>query len=385
MTETRRTSLAYTDEHEIFRASARRFFDEECVPLQAAWREAGMAPRSIWKRAGELGFLCPRLPEEYGGAGADFLFSVILLEEQARSGAVSPMLSLHSDVVAPYIAHYGTAEQKAHFLPRMAAGDYVGAIGMTEPSGGSDLKNLRTTARREGDGYVINGQKTFISNGITANLLILAAQTAREDGGRSVSLFLVDTDEVEGFKRGRNLKKLGQKACDTAELFFEDMRVPAFALLGETQGQGFPQLMNRLVEERLMTAVAAMGIVERALGVTIDYVKERKAFGQRIIDFQNTRFKLAECKTEAKVLRVFLDRCIQEFVAGELDAATAAMLKYWATEQQVAIVDQCVQLHGGYGYILDYPIAQMWADGRIARIYGGANEVMKDIIGRTIR
>ncbi|HVP84888.1 MAG TPA: acyl-CoA dehydrogenase family protein [Rhizomicrobium sp.] len=378
------TALPYTDEHEIFRTSARRFFEEECVPQQAAWRDAGMAPRSIWKRAGELGFLCPRVPEEYGGAGADFLFSVILLEEQARSGAVSPMLSLHSDVVAPYLVHYGTAEQKSHFLPRMTSGDYVGAIGMTEPSGGSDLKNLRTTARRDGDGYVINGQKTFISNGITANLLVLAAQTTKPDGGRSVSLFLVDTDEVKGFKRGRNLKKLGQKACDTAELFFEDMRVPEGALLGGTEGRGFAQLMNRLVEERLMTAVAAMGIVDHALAVTIDYVKERKAFGQRIIDFQNTRFKLAECKTEAKVLRVFLDHCIREFMAGELDAAMAAMLKYWATEQQVAIVDQCVQLHGGYGYILDYPIAQMWADGRIARIYGGANEVMKDIIGRTI-
>jgi acyl-CoA dehydrogenase len=255
---------------------------------------------------------------------------------------------------------------------------------MTEPSGGSDLKNLRTTARRDGDGYVINGQKTFISNGITANLVILAAQTARADGGKAISLFLVDTDTVEGFNRGRNLKKLGQKACDTAELFFEDLRVPASALLGGTEGQGFAQLMNRLVEERLMTAVGSMAMIERALALTAAYVKERKAFGKRIIDFQNTRFKLAECKTEAKVLAVFLERCIREFIAGELDAAKAAALKYWATEQQVAIVDQCVQLHGGYGYILDYPIAQMWADGRITRIYGGANEVMKDIIGRTI-
>lgn len=384
MSEMRQTSVSYTDEHEIFRASARRFFEEECAPRQAEWREAGMAPHSIWKRAGELGFLCARLPEKYGGAGADFLFSVILLEEQARSGAVSPIFSLHSDVVTPYIAHYGTTEQKAHLLPRMATGEYVGAIGMTEPSGGSDLKNLRTTARRVGDDYVINGQKTFISNGITCNLLILAAQTERENGGRAVSLFLVDTDKVEGFKRGRNLKKLGQRACDTAELFFEDMRVPSSALLGGTEGQGFGQLMNRLVEERLMTAVASMAIIERAMALTIEYVKERKAFGQRIIDFQNTRFKLAECKTEAKVLRVFLDRCIQEFMAGDLDSAKAAMLKYWATEQQVSIVDHCVQLHGGYGYILDFPIAQMWADGRIARIYGGANEVMKDIIGRTI-
>lgn len=376
--------LPYTEEHSIFRTSVRRFFEEECAPQQAAWREAGMAPRAIWMRAGELGFLCPRVPEEFGGAGADFLFSAILLEEQARSGAISPMLSLHSDVVAPYLTHYGTPEQKQHFLPRMVRGEYIGAIGMTEPSGGSDLKNLRTTARRDGDTYVINGQKTFISNGITGNLFILAAQTARAEGGKAISLFLIDTDTVEGFKRGRNLKKLGQKASDTAELFFEDLRVPASALLGGTEGRGFAQLMNRLVEERLMTAIGSMAMIERALAMTIDYVKNRKAFGKRIIDFQSTRFKLAECKTEAKALGVFLDGCIREFMAGQLDPAKAAALKYWATEQQCLIVDQCVQLHGGYGYILDYPIAQMWADGRITRIYGGANEVMKDIIGRTI-
>lgn len=375
-------TLPYTDEHAIFRDSARRFFEEECAPLQPQWQEAGMAPDSIWARAGALGFLCPRLPEEFGGAGADFLFASILIEEQVRAGAVSPMLSLHSDVVAPYILHYGTSEQKAEYLPRMASGASIGAIAMTEPSGGSDLQAMRTTARRDGDAYVINGQKTFISNGITAGLVIVAARTG--EGAHGVSLFLVEPDKVEGFTRGRNLEKLGQKACDTAELFFADMRVPASALLGGVEGRGFAQLMDRLIEERLMAAVASCAMMDRALALTIDYVKERKAFGQRIIDFQNTRFKLADAKTEATVARIFLERCIGDFMAGTLDAATAAALKYWSTEQQCLVVDDCLQFHGGYGYILDYPIAQMWLDGRVTRIYGGANEIMKDIIGRTL-
>ncbi len=377
------STLAFSDEHNIFRDSARRFFEEECAPQQAAWETAGMPPRAIWKRAGELGFLCPRLPEQYGGMGADFLFSVILLEEQARSGAIAPMLSRQSDVVAPYIQPYGTDAQKQRYLPRMATGDCVGAIGMTEPSGGSDLQAIRTTARRDGDSYVIKGQKTFISNGITADMVVLAAKTDPSARGKGVSLFLIDAD-TPGFVRGRNLKKLGQKAADTAELFFDDMRVPESALLGGAEGRGFGQLMDRLVEERLMTAVGASAVIDRAIAIAIDYAKERKAFGQRVIDFQNSRFKLADAKTEATVLRVFLDRCIRDFMDGTLDASTSAMLKYWATEQQCAIVDVCLQLHGGYGYILDYPIARMWADGRIARIYGGANEIMKDIIGRTL-
>lgn len=377
------STLPFSEEHNIFRASARRFFEEECAPEQAAWEAAGMPSRGIWKRAGELGFLCPRLPETYGGIGADFLFSVILLEEQARSGAVAPMMSLQSDVVTPYILHYGTEEQKRHYLPRMASGECIGAIGMTEPSGGSDLQAIRTTARRDGDDYVINGQKTFISNGITADMVVLAAKTDASARGKGVSLFLVDAD-TKGFVRGRNLKKLGQKACDTAELFFDDMRVPASALLGGAEGRGFGQLMDRLVEERLMTAVAASAMIDRAIDMTITYTKDRKAFGSRVIDFQNSRFKLADAKTEATVLRVFLDRCIRDFMDGTLDASASAALKYWATEQQCAIIDTCVQLHGGYGYIVDYPIARMWLDGRIAKIYGGANEIMKDIIGRTL-
>ncbi|HUB85138.1 MAG TPA: acyl-CoA dehydrogenase family protein, partial [Rhizomicrobium sp.] len=322
--------------------------------------------------------------EEYGGLGADFLVSVILAEEQARAGVIAPMFPLHNDVVTPYIARYGTEAQKRAFLPGMIAGDVIGAVAMTEPSGGSDLKAMRTHARRDGTDYIINGQKTFISNGFCADLVVLAAKTDRNGGAKAISLFLVEPAKHQGFRRGRKLEKLGQKGSDTAELFFDDMRVPESALLGGVEGRGFGQLMDRLVEERLFAAIAAMGTIDRALELTIRYVKDRRAFGQRILDFQNTRFKLAEAKTEATVLRVFLERCIGEFMAGELDASTAAALKYWSTDQQCAIVDECLQLHGGYGYILDYPIARMWADSRITRIYGGANEIMKDIIGRTL-
>jgi acyl-CoA dehydrogenase len=378
------SDLPYTDEHNIFRASARKFFETECAPQQPAWEEAGMAPRAIWTRAGEMGFLCPRVSPDYGGAGGDLLFSVILLEEQVRAGAIAPVISLHSDVVAPYIVAYGTEAQRKALLPRMVAGETIGAIAMTEPSGGSDLQAMLTTARRDGDDYVLNGRKTFITNGHCADLIIVAAKTDPDARGRGISLFLVEVDKVQGFARGRNLKKLGQHASDTAELFFEDMRVPASSLLGGEAGRGFPQLMERLVEERLMTAVASMAMIDRALAITIDYVKQRKAFGQRIVDFQNTRFKLAEAKTEAAVLRIFLERCIDDFMQGRLDAATSAMLKYWSTEQQWAIIDDCVQLHGGYGYILDYPIARMWLDGRVTRIYAGANEIMKDIVGRSV-
>ncbi|MEJ0024703.1 MAG: acyl-CoA dehydrogenase family protein [Rhizomicrobium sp.] len=377
------SSLPFTEEHAIFRASARRFFESEVAPLQAEWEAARITPRSIWKRAGEFGFLCPRLPEAYGGMDADFLYTLILAEEQTRVGAIAPMLTLQSDVVAPYLLHYGTEAQKRRYLPAMAAGDCIGAIGMTEPSAGSDLQAIRTVAKKTGDGYAIGGQKTFISNGINADLVILACKTDASAGARGVSLFLVDTT-TPGFSRGRNLKKLGQHAADTAELFFDDMRVPDDALLGGVEACGFAQLMDRLVEERLMTGIASVAMIERALALTVSYVRDRKAFGQRVLDFQNTRFKLAEAKTEATVLRVFLERCVLDFMAGALDPVFAAMLKYRSTEQQNAIVDDCVQLHGGYGYILDYPIARMWLDGRVTKIYGGANEVMKEIIGRSL-
>lgn len=377
--------LPYTAEHEIFREQARRFFETECAPNQDAWGEAQMAPRAIWRRAGELGFLCARVPEEYGGQGADFLYSAVLLEESARAMVVAPMMALHNDVVAPYIVHYGTEEQKRHVLPKMATGEWIGAIAMTEPGAGSDLQSIRTTARREGNGYVLSGQKTFISNGHCADIIIVAAKTDTEAAGaRGISLFLLETKDAKGFVRGRNLQKLGQKPSDTAELFFDQVHLPASSLLGGTEGRGFPQLMNRLVEERLMTAVGAVGLIDKAIEITTEYVKDRKAFGQRVMDFQNTRFKLAEARTEAVVVRLFLEECIADFMAGTLDAAKAAALKYWSTEKQCRIIDDCVQLHGGYGYITDYPIARMWLDARISKIYGGSNEIMKEIIGRTL-
>ncbi len=375
--------LPFTAEHTIFREQARRFFESEVAPKQAVWDEAHITPRTIWRRAGELGFLCPRVPEAYGGMGADFLFSLILTEEQVRAGAIAPMISLQSDVIAPYIVRYGTEAQKQRYLPGMVSGEIIASIAMTEPSGGSDLQAIRTTARKSANGYAISGQKTFISNGINADMVIIACKTDTNAGARGVSLLLVDTN-CKGFSRGRNLKKLGQHGCDTAELFFDGVEVGEDALLGGTEGRGFAQLMDRLAEERLMASIASVAMIERALAMTIQYVKDRKAFGQRVIDFQNTRFKLAEGKTEALVLRVFLERCIADFMDGSLDAATAAMLKYWSTEQQCAIIDECLQLHGGYGYILDFPIARMWVDGRITKIYGGANEIMKDIVGRTL-
>ena len=375
--------LPYTAEHQIFRDQARRFFETEVAPKQAEWDESKITPRSIWRRAGELGFLCPRVPEPYGGMGADFLFSAILMEEQVRAGAIAPMISLQSDVIAPYLVRYGTETQKKRYLPKMVSGEIIASIAMTEPSGGSDLQAMGTTAKKSAGGYAITGQKTFISNGINADMVLVACKTDSGAGARGISLLLVDAD-TKGFSRGRNLKKLGQHGCDTAELFFDDVQVPADSLLGGVEGRGFAQLMDRLAEERLMASIASIAMIDRALVMTIQYVKDRRAFGQRVIDFQNTRFKLAEAKTEAMVLRVFLERCIADFMGGTLDAATAAMLKYWSTEQQCAIVDDCVQLHGGYGYILDFPIARMWLDGRITKIYGGANEVMKDIVGRSL-
>lgn len=377
------SKLPYTAEHAIFRDQARRFFETEVAPKQAEWDEAKLTPRSIWRRAGELGFLCPRVPEAYGGMGADFLFSAILTEEQVRAGAIAPMISLQSDVIAPYLALYGTEAQKQRYLPGMVSGEIIASLAMTEPSGGSDLQAIRTVARKTAKGYAISGQKTFISNGINADMAIVACKTDASAGARGINLFLVDA-VAKGFAKGRNLKKLGQHGCDTAELFFDEVEVSEEALLGGTEGRGFAQLMDRLAEERLMASIASVAMIDRALAMTIQYVKDRRAFGQRVIDFQNTRFKLAEGKTEALVLRVFLERCIADFMAGNLDAATAAMLKYWSTEQQCAIVDDCVQLHGGYGYILDFPIARMWLDGRITKIYGGANEIMKDIVGRTL-
>ena len=373
------SALPFQAEHEMFRTLARRFLETECVPHREEWEAAGMAPRSAWRRAGELGLLCFRQPEAYGGQGADILFSVALMEEQVRAGVVGPMLSLHNDVVAPYVELYGDPSQKARVLPRMAAGEWIGAIAMTEPGGGSDLRGMTTRARRDGDDYVISGHKTFISNGACADLIVLAAQT---EGG--ISLFLVETNGLAGFARGEPLDKLGQWSADTTELFFDEARIPASCLLGGVEGRGFAQLMARLVEERLMTAVGAVATMETALAHTVAYTSERKAFGQRVIDFQNSRFRLAECETEAVVCRVFMERCLSKFMAGRLTAEEAAMLKLWTTDKQNQIVDACLQLHGGYGYMLEYPISRLWLDSRISRIYGGSNEIMKEIIGRAL-
>jgi acyl-CoA dehydrogenase len=377
-----RSTLPFGGEHELLRRTAARFFREECAPHRDAWEDAGMAPRDIWRRAGELGLLCMSTPAEFGGGGGDILHSIVAMEEQVRAGVNAPMVSLHSDVVAPYINRYGTKEQKHHILPRMAKGEWIGAVAMTEPQSGSDLRGMRTTARRDGDNWVVNGSKTFISHGCTADLIVLAAKT-QTDGGDRISLFLVEAGNVTGLHRGPPLDKLGQGDADTAELAFEDMRLPASSLLGPLGG-GFQLLSDRLVEERLMTGVGAVAVIETALEHTLAYVKQRQAFGQRILDFQNTRFRLAEAYTDAAVLRTFMERCVRRFLRNELDAVEAAMLKDRATDLQCAIVDQCLQLHGGYGYILDFPIARLWCDSRIAKIYGGANEIMKEIIGRAL-
>ncbi|MEZ6023595.1 MAG: acyl-CoA dehydrogenase family protein [Hyphomonadaceae bacterium] len=381
----RASALPFGEEHALLRRTAQRFFNEECAPHREAWEDAGQAPREIWTRAGELGLLCITAPTEYGGGGGDVLHSIVVLEEQARAGIAAPMISLHNDVVTPYIVRYGSEAQKTRIIPRMASGEWIGAIAMTEPQSGSDLRGIKTNARPDGEGgWIVNGRKTFISHGCTANLIVLAAKTPTETGDSRISLFLVETDGIEGLHRSEPLYKLGQGSADTAELAFDDMRLPPGSLLGEDLGQGFRQLTDRLVEERLMTGVAAIATTEAALEHTIAYTKDRRAFGQRIFDFQNTRFTLAEAHTDAVAARIFMEECVMRFLRDELDATQAAMLKYWTTELQCNVVDECLQLHGGYGYILDYPIARMWCDSRIAKIYGGANEIMKDLIGRSL-
>lgn len=371
------TRLPYQGEHEMLRETARRFF-EDCRPNREAWEAEGMVPRHVWRSAGELGLLCPRLPGAFGGSDGDFLFSVVLIEEQVRAGLAAPMISLHSDVVAPYIAHYGTPAQKAHVLPKLASGEWIAAVAMTEPDAGSDLRGIRTTARRDGEWWVINGQKTFISNGCCADLIVLAAKA--ESG---ISLFLVETGGLEGFRRGAPLDKLGQWAADTAELFFDDVRLPAEALLG-AEGQGFGLLRERLIEERLLTGITAVAMAEMAIRHTLEYTRQRKVFGKSVLDFQNSRFKLTEVMTDTDVARTFLDGCILGFMEGRLGEAEAAMLKYWTTDLQNRVADDCLQLHGGYGYMLEYPIARLWLDSRVARIYGGSNEIMLEIIGRSL-
>jgi acyl-CoA dehydrogenase len=371
------------DELRILQDAARKFFTQEFKPLNEQWIAQGKVDRDAWTKAGAAGLLCAAIPAEYGGAGGDYRHETVVMEEMHRAGISGFGYQVHSTIVAPYIYHYGTEEQRRRWLPGLATGELVGAIAMTEPNTGSDLQAVRTTALRDGDDYVINGAKTYITNGQHANLVIVVAKTDPSKGGKGISLVVVETDGNDGFKRGRNLKKLGMKSADTSELFFEDCRTPVANLLGGAEGKGFVQLMQQLPAERLNIAQAAVVAMERAIEITVDYVKERKAFGQRVMDFQNTRFKLAECKSQALIARTFVDQCVLWLVEGKLDAATASMAKYWCTEKQCEIIDECLQLHGGAGYMDEYEISRMYADARVQKIYGGTNEIMKELIGRT--
>ena len=363
---------------------ATRFLSEEIAPKYDAFEEAEIFDRESWRKAGENGLLCASMPEEYGGSGGTFAHESAIIEAISHVGVDGFGIALHNSIVAPYILHYGSEEQKKKWLPRMAAGELIGAIAMTEPGAGSDLQGVKTRAEKDGNHYRISGSKTFITNGQLANLIIVVTKTDPSKGAKGTSLIVVETDEVEGFERGRNLDKIGLKSNDTSELFFNDVRVPTANLLGHDEGQGFVQLMQQLPQERLQIGTTAIAMIERALAVTIDYVKERKAFGKAILDFQNTQFKLAEMKTEATVGRVFYNNCVERHVNGGLDPVTASMAKYWLSDLQGKIVDQCLQLHGGYGYMNEYPIARMYRDARVQRIYGGTNEIMKLLIARSL-
>jgi alkylation response protein AidB-like acyl-CoA dehydrogenase len=372
----------YQEEHALFRATVRRFVETEVAPHHARWEEQGVVDRAVWHKAGALGLLLTNVPREYGGGGADFLTSAIMIEEMMRHVYSGPGFRLHSDIVAPYILHHASEDLKRAWLPRMATGEVIGAIAMTEPGTGSDLQAIRTTATKDGNHFVIKGQKTFITNGQLADLVIVACKTDAAAGAKGISLVLVETDRA-GFARGRNLEKIGMKAQDTSELFFDDVRVPCTNLIGE-EGRGFAYLMQELPQERLLVGIMAVAVIEAALEWTIAYTRERQAFGRPIAEFQNSRFKLAEVKTEATVARVFLDECLARHLRGELDVATAAMCKWWLTELEGKVVDTCLQLFGGYGYMLEYPIARAYADARVHRIYAGTTEIMKEIVARAL-
>jgi len=373
------------EEIRMFADVVEGFFKREATPERCAkWRADGIVEREMWTKAGEAGLLCVGAPEAFGGAGGDFRHEVVIMEALGKLGIDGFGISLHNAIVAPYIWHYGSEEQKARWLPRMASGELVGAIAMTEPGAGSDLQGVKTTARLEGNQYVINGSKTFITNGQTANLIIVVAKTDPAKGAAGTSLILVETDEVEGFRRGRNLDKVGQDAQDTSELFFDDVRVPTSNLLGPSEGQGFYQLMQQLASERLQIGIQGVANMERALALTLDYVKSRKAFGRTVWDFQNTQFKLAEAKTKTTIAKVFCDYCVELLLQNRLDPATASMAKYWVTDAQCEVVDECLQLHGGWGYMNEMEIGRMFRDARVQRIYGGANEIMKVLIARTM-
>ena len=376
------------EELSIMRDAVRKFIEKEFSPVTKKWEDQGFVDRDAWLKAGESGLLCASIPEKWGGGGGNFKHEMVLVEELAYAHVSGFGNGVHSGIVAHYINSYGTEEQKAKWLPKMATGEIVSAIAMSEPGTGSDLQSVATTAIKNGSGeYRLNGQKTFITNGMTANLICVVAKTDPSEAAKGVSLIMLETENVEeagSFKRGRNLEKLGMKAQDTAELFFDDVAVPSENLLGTSEGKGFIQLMEQLPQERLIIAAGACAVIESALQITSDYVKERKAFGKRILDFQNTQFKLAERFTEAKLARTFVDQCAVQLSDGKLDGATAAMAKWWTTQKQCEIIDECLQFFGGYGYMMEYPIAKMYADSRVQKIYGGSNEIMKMLIAREI-
>ena len=376
------------DEHRMLRDSVQRFFAERWVPQAATWREAGIMPRETWTEAGAQGLLCLSTPAAYGGGGGDFGHDAVVILEAARANLSGYGGGLHSAIVAPYLFRCGTEEQKQRLLPRMVSGELVSAIAMTEPGTGSDLQAIRSSAKRatdaDGEHYVLDGAKTFITNGQNANLVIVVCKTERDAGAKGISLLLVETDQVNGFRRGRKLDKMGLKSQDTSELFFDDVRVPAANLLGGHEGQGFIQLMEQLPQERLIIALQGVAAMERALDETLAYVKQRKAFGKAIWEFQNTRFKLAEVQATVLATRAFVDACMVAHLAGELDAARAALAKSWVSEQQGRVMDECLQLFGGYGYMMEYPIAELYVDARVQRIYGGTNEIMKELASRSM-
>ena len=376
----------FSPDHESFRDSFRRFMEKEIAPFHAEWEEQGYVDRAVWNKAGENGFLCMTVPEAYGGSEADKLYSVIQMEELARGGFTGIGFGLHSEIVAPYILHYGTPEQKARYLPKLASGEMVGAIAMSEPAAGSDLQGIKATALEQPDGsYVLNGSKTFITNGWHADLVVVVAKTNPAAGGKGTSLLLVERG-MPGFSVGQRLKKMGMKAQDTSELFFDNVRVPADNLLGGKayENRGFICLMEQLPWERLQIAIGAVAASQAAIDWTVDYVKERKVFGAPVASFQNTRFTLAELQTQVQVARVFVDKCCELVCQDKLDTATASMAKYWTTDLQCKVMDECVQLFGGYGYMWEYPIARAYADARVQRIYGGTNEIMKEVITRAM-
>lgn len=369
---------------ELFRDAVSRFVEGEMVPAEESWRQQHHVGHEIWRKAGAMGFLCTDIPSEYGGAGGDFRHEAVVYEECLRRGITGFGQGVHS-IAAHYVLNHGTEEQKQKFLPRLAAGEMVGAIAMTEPGAGSDLQGIRTKAVRDGDDYIVNGSKIFITNGYLAEFLILVAKTdSTVAGSRGISILLVDTKDLKGYRCGRILDKMGMKAQDTAELFFEDVRIPAANLLGGTEGRGFIQLMSDLPYERAIVALGGVAAMEGALAETVKYVRGRKAFGKSIAEFQNTKYKLAEAATITRVARTFIDRCIEQVVDGTLDNATASMAKYWITDMQQQVIDECVQLHGGYGYMNEYLVTRMFADARVQRIYGGTNEIMKELISRSV-